>query len=82
MKRHKYIKQVLKSGVNMRNLVDVIDSLLTVIPDNETELRTNLSSICESPVDATPELAHFKWFKVHDILRKHCYFTDISKYKA
>lgn len=52
----------------MRYLPDVINEILVVVPESETELIKSLTSILSSARYAAPELQIDWWMKTADVL--------------
>lgn len=54
----------------MRNLIKVIDEMLEVIPDTETDLIAQLRSVQKSARYAAPEMAGYWWRIGEDALMR------------
>lgn len=52
----------------MRNLCEVIDQMLAVIPEDQTELRASLKNHKQSAEFAPPEMISIHWNNVGDTL--------------
>lgn len=52
----------------MRNLIDVIDQMLSVLPTNEESLRKDLFGRKDSCFYTAPEAMSYRWEEVANIL--------------
>lgn len=52
----------------MRNLVDVIDKMLPLIPDTEDILVSSLKSLQKSSACGAPEIQHIFWNEAYEVI--------------